>query len=214
MESNVYCTSPILLTFNNLPFFYKNPVLHSVMISSLQSTILWITLHCNIAVDVLSLVWCVRPQWVFYILIAVHLPSSFPTLCPKHKCVHSCCFCDYIQSSCNSLSWHYPTADKTVTMGKWHDHVLWEVGLGSLPGGTVARAWSWPLLYNQCQVKEMWRYASTPTTCLHSIHKDNFTFYHPNHYLRSLSTTTASFFTPPNKKTYEGDLHIAVFKLL
>jgi len=66
---------------------------------------------------VLSLVWCVRLQWVFYILKAVHLPSSFPTLCPKDKYVSNRCFCDYIQSSCNSFSWHYPRADKTVKMG-------------------------------------------------------------------------------------------------
>ena len=65
----------------------------------------------------LSLVWHVRPQWVFYILIAIHLPSLFPTLCPTYKCVSSCCFCDYIQLSCNSFSWHYRRADKTVKMG-------------------------------------------------------------------------------------------------
>jgi hypothetical protein len=148
----------------------------------LQSTILWIIPDCKTAVDVLSLVWRVRPQWAFYILIAVHLPPSFPALCPNYKCVSSC-FYDYIHHIVHSVG---------TIPEKGHDHVLWEVGQGSFPGGTGARAWSWPLLCNQCQVKEKYSYTSTPTTWLHSIQRDNFTFYHLYHYARSLSTITDS----------------------
>jgi hypothetical protein len=132
----------ILLYIAQVLYYWCSTTYHSfiktlyctVMKSSLQSKIIWITLNCNNAVDVLSFVWCVRPQWVFYILIAIHLPSSFPTFCPKDKYVSSCCFCNYIQSSCNSFSWHYPRADKTVKMGD----MTWLCTLG---GGSEFFPW-------------------------------------------------------------------------
>jgi hypothetical protein len=48
----------------------------------------------------------------------------------------------------------------------------WEWGIGT--GGKAAGAWNWPLISNQCQVKKMWIYISSPpyafmAHCLNSL---------------------------------------------